>query len=127
MNKNSLTLIRIGGITNVLMTLFHVFLCITIHRQYGNAPIYPLLQMFAVSGTIMIAFLAFSSLAYSREMATTQLGFAVLALNLAIYLGRAIGEIVLFPQPKPLVIGLCLIIALLYAAAAATRRNKHPA
>lgn len=126
-NKSALTIIRVGGAINVLMTLFHVYLCFVIHRNYQHAAVYPLLQMFAISGTIMIGFLAITSLAHAETLAASSLGLAVLGLNLAIYLGRAVGELLLFPQPKPLIIALCLLITGVYALAAAKRHAANKA
>jgi len=124
MNKTSLNLVRLGGVLNLIMTAFHVFLCVVIYKQFGKEACYPLMQMFSVSGTLMIAFMAYTSLGQAREIVSTRLGCSVLALNIGIYVLRAAGEVVLFPRAKPLVIVLCLAIAAVYAIAMIKRQKS---
>ncbi len=55
-----------GGVLNLLLSLFHVFLCYQIYQVYGTAQVYPLLQLFAIGGMIMIFFLAYTSLVHAE-------------------------------------------------------------
>lgn len=114
MNKRLEKALLLGGCCNALFALFHIFLGYALYRQYGSSPLSPLLQMFNFSGTAMIAFMAYSSLFMRTEMASTKLGCAVSILNIVIYLGRALAEILLVPRPSPLIIVLCALLGLLY-------------
>ncbi len=110
-------IVFIGGILNTLMSLFHIFLIYQIYVFNYGKPYYPLLQLFAIGGCIMIIFLAYTSLLYSDEMVTSKLGKTVIALNILIYLSRAIGEITLTTAPRPIIIVVCLILVVLYLSA----------
>ncbi|MBI5474287.1 MAG: hypothetical protein HY961_18275 [Ignavibacteriae bacterium] len=113
--KNPLRIaILAGGIFNLLFSLFHVYLCYQLYQIYGTMPIYPLLQMFSIVGTIMIFFLAYTSLCCPTELLSTNAGLAVVVLNILVYLSRVIGEIVLFPQPMSIIIATCLLMTLIY-------------
>ena len=50
-------------------------------------------------------------------MVTSKLGKTVIALNILIYLSRAIGEITLTTAPRPIIIVVCLILVVLYLSA----------
>ncbi len=52
-----------GGILNLFMSLFHLFLCYQIFLNYRGTPIYPLLEMLSIGGTLLVIFLAYTSLA----------------------------------------------------------------
>ncbi len=103
-----------GGALNLLLALFHVYLCYKIHILYVMTPIYPLLQMFSVAGTLTVSFLAYTSLRVPEELISTRVGRSVIVLNILVYLSRAIGEVVLFPKPGILIIGLCSFLSALY-------------
>jgi hypothetical protein len=103
-----------AGALNLLFALFHVYLCYRIHILYGTTPVYPLLQMLSVGGTLMVFFLAYTSLMAPEELTSTRIGGSVIMLNILLYLSRVIGEIVLFPKPGILIIGLCSFISALY-------------
>ncbi len=103
-----------GGIANLLFSVFHIYLCYRIHQLYGTSPIYPLLQMFSIGGTIMIIFLAYTSLCCPTDLLSTKAGLAVVALNVLVYLSRIVGEMLLFPEPKSLILVTCLLMTLIY-------------
>jgi hypothetical protein len=114
MKSSMRTIILTGGVLNLLLAFFHIFLCYKIFHFYGTMPIYPLLQMFAIGGMLMIFFLAYTSLVCSVDLVTTKIGRPVLMLNILIYLTRVLGEFILFPQQNFLIIGLCSFLTLLY-------------
>lgn len=122
MNKYHPLLLRVGGAFNVAMVLFHLFLALALYRQFGRSPTYPLLQIFNVSATIFIAFLAYTSLRYPKELASQGLGFWVIILNLGTYAGRGLGELMITPRANPLILGACLVVTVLYAATLFGRR-----
>jgi hypothetical protein len=103
-----------GGMLNFLLALFHVFLCYRIYQGYGTTPVYPLLQMFSIGGTLMVVFLAYTSLFQAGDLATTSTGLTVIILNIFLYLARSLGEVLLFPKINFLIIGVCLFLVLLY-------------
>jgi hypothetical protein len=112
--KSLKTAVIAGGILNLLFALFHVLLCKWIYTGSHGAPYYPLMQMFAICGCIMIWFLALTSLVYREQLAASPVGRSILLLNVAIYGTRIAGEIILFPQHQPLIIGVCAIMTALY-------------
>ncbi len=103
-----------GGVLNLLLSLFHVFLCYQIYQVYGTAQVYPLLQLFAIGGMIMIFFLAYTSLVHAEELVTTRIGRAVLVLNILIYGSRTLGEIILVPVPNAVILVVCSFLTVLY-------------
>lgn len=117
MKISSVTLIRIGGLLNSLLTLFHLFLGYEIHATYYGQEFYPLMQMLNIACTLLIFFLAISSIVYAHELINSKLGRLVIVINILLYLLRSIGEIVLFPQLLVFVIVVCLLIAAIYGLA----------
>ncbi|HZP58990.1 MAG TPA: hypothetical protein VFB27_01610 [Opitutaceae bacterium] len=107
--------VLIGGIFNSLLALFHIFLCYQIFKFYGSKPFFPLMEMMSIGGTILIFFLAVTSLFCAKALTETPLGRLVVLLNISIYLARTLGELMLFPKPSSLIVGLCAFLALLYA------------
>lgn len=103
-----------GGVLNLLLALFHILLCYQIFKAFGSQGFYPLMQMLSIVGTLMIFFLAYTSLCCVSELLQGKLGLTVIVLNILVYLSRAIGEMILFPQPKPIIIGLCILLVLMY-------------
>ncbi|HTQ30989.1 MAG TPA: hypothetical protein VMI53_07250 [Opitutaceae bacterium] len=104
-----------GGTLNSLLGLFHVFLCGQIFQAYGSKPFYPLLEMMSIGGTLLIFFLAFTSLFCPAALVETRIGRSVVLLNISVYLARTLGEFILFPKPSGVIIGLCAFLTLLYA------------
>ena len=114
MKNPTRTFIITGGVLNLLLALFHVFLCLKIYQIFGKTDFYPLMQMLAIGGTIFIFFLAYTSLVSPGSLISTSLGAPVIGLNILLYLSRALGELILFPKPKPIIIAVCLIQVLIY-------------
>jgi hypothetical protein len=104
-----------GGVFNLLLALFHVHLCYEIYVAQSGSPIYPLLEMFAIGGTLMVLFLAVTSFWYRTELVTTKIGQPIILLNIAVYLSRTLGDFILFPQPNIMIIVVCSFLTILYA------------
>lgn len=121
------TFILTGGVLNTIMTLFHIFLCFHISKLYGADPVYPLLQMFSVSGTIMIFFFAYTSLFYSKELTASITGKSIILFNIAIYGVRALGEFLLFPAVSWMIVGLCGLMVVIYSLALIEGKREKPA
>ncbi len=109
------TVILVAGGLNLLMGIFHVYLCYRFHVVYSGMSFYPLLQMFAVGGAMMVFFLAVTSLFFPVELVTTKIGRSVIVLNLLVYFSRIVEEFVLVPVSQPAIIGACLLPGVLYA------------
>ena len=124
MKSKAKTLILTGGVLNSLMALFHIFLGYQIYSAYSGKDFYPLMQMLNVGGSLMIFFFAYTSLAYARELLNSKTGRSVIILNILLYLARAIGEVVLFMQPKILIIVICFVISGIYSTAFFLRTNE---
>jgi hypothetical protein len=118
-------IILVAGFFNLLGAIFHVWLCFQIFKFYGGQAHYPLMQMLSICGTILIAFLAFTSLFCAAEIAGTKIGRWVLALNIAIYGARTVGEVLLFPQPSFFIIGVCILFVALYVWIWAKARGEE--
>jgi len=103
-----------GGVFNLLLAFFHIFLCYKIYVAQSGSPIYPLLEMLAISGTLMILFLAVTSLWYRTELVTAKIGQPIILLNIAVYLFRTLGDFILFPQLNIMIIVVCSFLTILY-------------
>ncbi len=113
-----------GGTLNFFLALFHLFLCYQISIAYGSMPVYPLLQALAVGGTLMVFFLAYTSLFNLQELVSTKTGTAVIALNILVYLTRTLAEFILFPRPGIAIILLCSLLTLLYSFILIVQRSR---
>ncbi len=106
-----------GGILNLLLALFHIFLCYQVAIAYSGTPSYPLTQMLAIGGFLMIAFLAWTSLVHPSDLVQSKSGASILVLNILVYVSRVVEEFVLAPRVSYLIVVLCTIIAVLYVYA----------
>jgi len=104
-----------GGVINLLLALFHIHLCYQINAAQSGSPVYPLLEMLAIGGTLMVLFLAVTSFWYTKELVTTNIGQPIILLNIAVYLSRVLGEFILFPRQNVLIIVVCTFLTILYS------------
>lgn len=112
------TLIRIAGVVNLCLAVFHVLLAFCICKMPGiPAEALALMKMLnaAAIGTFLV--LGLSMAFYATEVASARIGRLMLALGAAIYLMRAAGEVCLSPCPKPLIAGIALVAALVHILA----------
>jgi hypothetical protein len=108
-------LLRIGGAANALFFFFHLWLGWRVQTLVQIDPgLRSLLEMLNGGGALFILFLAVASLAFSREVLTTNLGRAVLILGTALYLLRAAAEVVVSPHRSQAILATCLVTGVLY-------------
>jgi hypothetical protein len=124
MKSHVRAMIITGGVLNLLLAFFHIFLCYQIFIFYGSMNLYPLLEMFSVGGTLMVFFLAYTSLFCPADLAYTKSGKAVIVLNILVYLSRVLGEFILFPKQNIWIIVLCSFLTVLYVYIFTAVRTK---
>lgn len=108
-------LLVVGGVLNVVMAVFHVWLGVQIHTMPGVEPGHrALMEMLNAGGTLMITFFAVASLGFAQDVLTIGLGRLFLGLVAALYLSRAVEEIVISPRFSPVILAVCLVIAGVY-------------
>lgn len=111
-------LLLIGGIINVIFTVFHFWLGWKIQSVAGLPDDYrPLMTMLNNGGILLIGFAAFASLFCAQEMLSSRLGKATIILIFLVYFSRAVEEIVLSPEFSVLIFVSCLVVAAVYALA----------
>jgi len=105
----------IGGVLNILLAVFHVFLGYKICQIQDIATNYrALMIMLNVGGTLFIIFFAVASLALTRDMLTTRLGKLVTLFVVLLYASRAIEEVIVSAHFSPFIFGTCILISALY-------------
>jgi len=112
------TLLVIGGGLNVLFGLLHIWLGWEFHRATHLSPDdRALMEMLNVGAILFVFFFAYASFFCGKELLTTALGKAVLALILLMYLSRAVEEVILSPTFSVVIFATCLLVAGVYLAA----------
>lgn len=121
-------LIFIGGIINVLFTVFHFWLGWQIYSLEGILPGHKaLMLMLNTGGILIIGFAAFASLFCMDDLVSTKLGKSTLLLVILIYASRALEEIIISPVFSIVIFASCLAVAAIYALAlTATMRKNTP-
>jgi hypothetical protein len=110
-------LLIIGGVLNSFLAAFHVLLGYRIHMISGVTPdLRALMEMLNAGGALMIIFFAVGSLGFASDVLGTRLGKLFMCLVVALYVSRAVEEIVLSPRFSAIIFGVCVLIALVYAA-----------
>ena len=113
--KLARTLLLIGGVTNAVFFLFHLWLGWQIHRWAGLPPgARVLMEMLNGGGALFILLLAVASLACATDTLTTWLGRCMLVATGALYGLRAVAEVGLAVRAQPAVIATCLAASALY-------------
>lgn len=111
-------LVMVGGVLNALFVLFHIWMGWRLHVGPAVPEGWrPLLETFNDVGAFELVFFAVVSLAWPAELLATKIGRAVVVLIVATYVGRALCEFVIYPQATPMIVGTCLVLAGVYAAA----------
>jgi len=119
-------LLFVGGIINVLFTIFHVWLAWQISQITGLSPeIHALMLMLAVGGILMIGFAAYASLFCIRNIFATKLGKITIFFIILIYGSRALEEIVIAPKFSPLIFSVCLVTTFVYLVALTLSQKKE--
>lgn len=107
-------LLRFGGLLNAAGALFHVFLAHVVHVSNEiDQSTGALIQALNLATFLLIAFMAFASFAYRRELLETRLGRSVLVLVILLYGTRGIEEVVLF-NGSPVFLGYCALLVAIY-------------
>ena len=123
----SRTLIIIGGVLNVILALFHIFLGYQIYLIQDTAENYrALMIMLNAGGTLFIVLFSVASLAFIKDMLTTQLGKLVILFVVLLYASRAIEEIIISPHFSLLIFTICLLIAAIYFSLLFIRKKNNP-
>lgn len=105
------------GVINALFAAFHLVLGVGIQRLPSLAPGYrALMHALNLGGLLMIAFLAVAFLACQADL-RSRLGRATILLGALVYLTRALGEFVFFPQTHWAILAICVITGALHLAA----------
>jgi hypothetical protein len=116
--KTPTILLRIGGAANVIFFLFHLLMGWQLHGLTRVGPeIRSLLEMLNGGGALFILLLTVASLALTTEVLTTRLGRTVMASAAALYLLRALAEVVVSPRCNVAILGTCLFTGLVYLVA----------
>ena len=122
--KTPAVLLRIGGAANVIFFLFHLFMGWQLRGMTRVGPeVRSLLEMLNGGGALFMLFLAVASLVYPAETLTTRLGRAVLVSATALYLLRALAEVLVAPRMSPAILGTCLCTGLVYLITLALARH----
>jgi hypothetical protein len=66
-------------------------------------------------GVLLVAFAFFASLFCAQDLLTTKLGKTTIILITLFYASRAVEELVLSARFSPIIFGVCLIVAVVYA------------
>jgi hypothetical protein len=110
-------LLLIGGVTNAVFFLFHLWLGWQIHRWTGLPPgARTLMEMLNGGGALFILLLAVASLACATDTLTTWLGRCVLLATGALYGLRAVAEVGMAVRAQPAIVATCLAASALYFA-----------
>ena len=119
-------LLIIGGVLNILLAAFHVFLGYQIYQIQNIAIFYrALMTMLNVGGTLFIVLFAVASLALTQEMLTTRLGKLVMVFVVLLYASRAFEEIVIAPYYSVYIFGICILMSAIYFVLLVMGRNNQ--
>ncbi len=106
-----------GGVLNVLLAAFHVFLGYKIYLIQDTAANYRALMIMLNSGvTLLIVLFAVASLVYVHDMLTTRLGKLVMLFAALLYASRGIEEIIVAIQFSSFIFGICILMSAIYIA-----------
>jgi len=114
-----------GGVLNLILMLFHVFLGYQISLIDNIAPGYKeLMIMLNVGGTLFILLFTISSLFFIKDMLTTALGKLLIIFIIILYVSRALEEVFIVSQFSMSIFMACLFISLIYIVILTTHRKN---
>ncbi len=119
-------LLLVGGVVNLLFGLFHLWLGNQIRLSSLPEGVRGLMLAFDLGGTLFIFFFAYASFFRRRDLESTRLGQATLALCALTYWVRAVEELVLFSF-TPAVFFSCFLAGAIYVAALLLTTGRAPA
>jgi hypothetical protein len=109
-------LLIIGGIFNTIFGVFHIWMARGIHLSDSfSSEARSLLHAFNVFGIIVVFYFAYISFFQQRDLLSTKLGKATLALVALVYLSRAVEEFILF-EFSAIIFIPCILLGGLYIA-----------
>ena len=112
------TLILVAGCAMILFAVLHGYLAWYIHGLTTLSPyLRALMEMLNIATGLFILFLGVSSLFFLHDLVATRLGNVVLLSGFLLMIGRAVGEIVIFPGFNTPIFVVCGLVACLYGAA----------
>ncbi len=112
------TFILVAGGVMILFAVLHGYLAWYIHGLTTLSPfLKALMEMLNIATGLFILFLGVTSLFFGRDLVATRLGSMVLLAGLLLMIGRAVGEIVIFPGFNTPIFVACGLVACLYGAA----------
>ncbi|MBN1379998.1 MAG: hypothetical protein JXA04_12275 [Gammaproteobacteria bacterium] len=115
-----------GGVLNLVLTAFHVFLGYQIYQIKGIAPqLHELLIMLNAGGTLFILLFTIASFFYIKDMLTTRLGKLLIRFVVLLYASRALEEIIVVTKFDAMIFWVCIAIAALYASLLFIPVNKE--
>jgi hypothetical protein len=119
-------LLIIGGVLNLLLAAFHIFLGYKIYQIRDIAAGYrALMIMLNAGGTLFIVLFTVASLAFIQDMLTTRLGKLVTLFVALLYASRAIEEIIVSPKFSAFIFGICVLISAIYLALLLIGEKNH--
>jgi hypothetical protein len=108
-------LLIIGGVLNLLLAAFHIFLGYTIYQIQDIAANYrALMIMLNAAGTLFIILFTVASFVFIQDMLTTRLGKLLISFVALFYASRAIEEIIVSPQFSLFIFVICVLISAIY-------------
>jgi len=108
-------LLTIGGVFQVLLGLFHVWLGWRIHHwSEVSVDARALMAALNVGGILFVFFFAYVSFFCKKELLSTVIGTAVLVLILLMYLSRAAEEVLIFPGFSVPIFVVCVLVSGIY-------------
>ncbi len=108
-------LLIVNGVIQLAFALFHVHLGMAISRLTGIGDLRPLMLALNTGGMLTILFFGYACLVPRRQVVTTHLGRALLALIAASYLVRAAEEVAIF-RFNPVIFWSCVVVGVLNVA-----------
>lgn len=119
-------MLLVGGIINVIFTIFHFWLGWQIYSLEGILPGHKALMfMLNAGGILIIGYAAFASLFCIDDLVSTKLGKSTLLLAIFIYASRALEEIIISPAFSIVIFDSSLAVAAIYALALAGVMRKN--
>ncbi len=110
-------LLAVGGVFQLFFSAVHVGMFFGIARVAGlSPPARTTAHLFNAAVLTTVLFFAFVSFVHWRDLLETRLGRTVTGFIVLFYLQRGLVELFISGL-NPVILGLCLVVALLYAAA----------
>ncbi len=118
-------LLAVGGVFQLFFSAVHVGMFFGIAAVAGLSPAArTTAYLFNAAVLTTVLFFAFVSFAHWRDLLATRLGRTVAGFIVLFYLQRGLVELFISGL-NPVILGLCLVVALLYAATVFTAPGRR--